>query len=118
MVPSLLLTISILVLGVLCVYRYAIYPRFLSPLARIPNAHFLAPYTSLWILWTRLQRRELKTIYAAHTKHGDLVRLAPNELSIGSYDDGVRIAYNTNWVKPDWIFNLFANYGLVCLHLI
>lgn len=91
------------------VYRYLIYPVLLSPLAKIPNAHPVAPYTPLWILWTRFQGRENPTLYEAHQKHGPVVRLGPNEISINSVE-GLRIVYGGNFDKHDWYANVFSNY--------
>ena len=95
------------------VYQYILYPAFLSPLAKIPNAHFLAPYTSFWILRKRLRNQENKTIYEAHKKHGKIIRLGPNEISINSVSDGLKVVYTGNFDKHEWYPNLFANYGSV-----
>src|ERR1700748_3259075 len=82
-----------IILLVLFVYRYLLYPAYISPLAKIPNAHPLAPYTNLWMLWIRYKERVNKTVYAAHVKNGPLVRLGPFELSVNSIDDGVKTIY-------------------------
>ena len=100
---------GVLVIFLLC--QYILYPALLSPLAKIPNAHLLAPYTSLWILWKRLRDQENKTIYQAHKKHGKVIRLGPNEISINSVSDGLKVVYIGNFDKHQWYLNLFANYG-------
>ena len=92
-------------------FQYILYPALLSPLANIPNAHLLAPYTPFWILWKRLRNQENRTIYEAHKKHGKVIRLGPNEISINSVSDGLKIVYTGNFDKHEWYPNLFANYG-------
>ncbi|EHA27211.1 hypothetical protein ASPNIDRAFT_171519 [Aspergillus niger ATCC 1015] len=91
-------------------YHFIIYPSFLSPLAKIPNAHPLAPYTSLWILWARYRIRENNTVLRAHQQHGEVVRLAPNEVSINCVNDGIKTVYGKGFEKPPF-YSVFVNYG-------
>ncbi|PYH72103.1 cytochrome P450 [Aspergillus vadensis CBS 113365] len=97
-------------LVVLFLYHFIIYPSFLSPLAKIPNAHPLAPYTSLWILWARYRIRENNTVLQAHQQHGEVVRLAPNEVSINCVNDGIKTVYGKGFEKPPF-YTVFVNYG-------
>jgi cytochrome P450 len=101
--------LSLYLIVLFLAYHYIIYPVFLSPLAKIPNAHPIAPYTPFWILRKRFQRRENRTLYDAHQKYGPVVRLAPNEISVNSVD-GLRIVYGGNFDKHDWYPNIFSNY--------
>lgn len=101
-----------LVLCFLAIYKFLIYPAFLSPLARIPNAHFTCSISPAWILWTRYQRRENKTVLAAHQKYGPVVRLGPNDISVCSIDGGIRTVYGGGFEKQAW-YQPFANYGSV-----
>jgi hypothetical protein len=107
--PLLGVWLSLYLVVVFLIYRYLVYPAFLSPLAKIPNAHPIAPYTSLWILRARFQRRENRTLYDAHQRHGPVVRLAPNEISVNSIE-GLRVVYGGNFEKHDWYPNVFSNY--------
>ena len=61
--------------------------------SRIPNAHFTSAFSSLWILWKRYKEQENRAIHAAHVKHGDIVRLGPNEVSVACVDEGIRTVY-------------------------
>lgn len=100
-----------LISTVLLLYRYIIYPAFVSPLSKIPAAHFTAPFSSLWI---RSKRRNGKTgiqsIFAAHKRLGPIVQLSPNELSVASLD-GLRQIYTGAFDKTAW-YSEFANLGV------
>jgi hypothetical protein len=90
-------------------YRFVIYPAFLSPLSRIPAAHWSARFSSLWILWVRFTHRENKTLHSAHHRLGPVVRIGPNELSINDLAS-VRTVYQGGFEKPVW-YSVFDNYG-------
>lgn len=90
---------------------HVIVPTFLSPLSKIPNAHFTSSISSLWILWKRYTEHENRVIHAAHVKHGDIVRLGPNEISINCVDGGIRTVYSGGFEKSAWYPNQFDNYG-------
>lgn len=92
------------------IYRYAIYPAFISPLSKIPAAHWSARVSPAWILYMRYCFRENRTVHAAHQKYGDVVRLGPNELSVNCVDDGIRTIYAGGFEKHRWYTNLFSNY--------
>lgn len=93
------------------VYRFVIYPMFLSPLAKIPNAHWSAPLTPLWILYIRYSRQENATLHASHQKFGSIVRVGPHELSIDKFDN-VRAVYQGGFEKSNF-YSIFDNYGYV-----
>lgn len=108
-VPFLPTLATVLVVS-FALYKYIVYPAFLTPLARIPNAHPLAPTSSLWILWIRHQFKENATLFAAHKKHGPVVRLGPNEVSVNCVDGGIKTIYAGNFDKHQFYPNLFSNY--------
>ncbi|KAK5652762.1 hypothetical protein OQA88_9615 [Cercophora sp. LCS_1] len=96
------------------VYKYVIYPAFLSPLARIPNAHWSAPFSRAWILGVRFGKRESKTLFSAHKRLGsNVVRVGPNELSLDGLE-AVKIVYGGGWDKGSW-YGVFDNYGVPCM---
>lgn len=91
-------------------YRYFIYPVFLSPLSKIPNAHTLAAITPLWILWNRYRNIEVQTVSTAHEKHGPVVRLGPTDLSVNCMNNGIRTVHGGGFEKSQW-YDFFMNYG-------
>ncbi|KAI9726475.1 MAG: hypothetical protein M1828_001297 [Chrysothrix sp. TS-e1954] len=111
--PPLLSISSLALISLLCtlIYKFLIHPVLISPLGRIPAAHPTAPFSPLWILWIRHQFRENKTLERAHARHGPVVRLGPNELSINCVDGGLRTIYAGGYEKHEFYSNQFANYN-------
>ena len=102
---------SILLLAVAALYRYVLYPVILSPLAKIPSAHWSSSVSPIWILWVRFQGRENRTLHDAHQRHGPIVRLSPGEVSINNMD-AVKTVYQGGFDKHQW-YNVFNNFGYV-----
>ena len=94
-------------------YRVMIYPVFLSPLAKIPNVHWSAPISPVWMLWRRFTSRNNRTIQAAHERLGPIVRLGPSEISINCVDGGIKTVYAGGFEKHDWYPRVFGSFGLV-----
>ena len=107
--PLLLTTLSIIIFFLF--YRTILYPIFISPLSKVPNAHAIASFSPLWIIWKRYKKQENQAIFAAHEKHGPLVRLGPHELSVNCVDEGLRTIYRGGFDKPTWYFDQFKAYG-------
>lgn len=97
-------------LFILATYRYLIHPIFISPLRKIPPAHWSAPISRFWILYTRRRRNENTTIHALHQRLGPLVRLGPSEVSVNCVDGGIRTVYGGGYEKGDW-YAVYNNYG-------
>ena len=94
----------------LFLYRYLIFPFYLSPLSRIPPAHCTSPISALWIRWHRRGGRTgFRLLLAAHKKLGPVIRLSPNELSVASLD-GLRKIYLGGFEKTEWYMEEFMNY--------
>jgi cytochrome P450 len=91
------------------VSRYLVYPWFLSPLSRIPNAHWSAPLSSAWIGRKRRLGLENRTIYSLHQRLGPVVRLGPNELSFNSIE-ALRIIYTGSFEKDEWYHQTLVNF--------
>lgn len=85
------------------------YEAFFSPLSSIPNAHWSAPLSRLWILFIRFSRQENRTLHAAHRRLGPILRVGPRELSINDFDS-VRTVYQGGFDKTVW-YSVFDNYG-------
>ena len=106
-IPSLALLCGLLFLF----YKHVVYPAFLSPLAKIPNAHFTAGFSPLWILWKRYSGAENRAIHDAHLKYGPIVRTGPNDINVNCVDGGIKTIYSGGFEKPNWYPNVFQNYG-------
>ena len=92
-------------------YRYVLYPLFFSPLSKIPSAHFSSSLSPLWILNKRRVGAENRAIHAAHQKHGPIVKLAPDQISVNCVDGGIKTVYSGGFEKSKWYHNMFDNYG-------
>ena len=55
---------------------------------------------------------EPETIHNAHVKHGPIIRLGPNEVSVNCLDGGVRTIYMGEFEKP-FFYDQFQNYGYI-----
>ncbi|GME22621.1 Glycoside hydrolase family 43 [Neofusicoccum parvum] len=92
-------------------YRHVLHPAFISPLRRIPAPHWSCHIAPLWIHAARRFGRENRSVRAAHTALGPVVRLGPNELSVASVQGGLSKVYAGGWEKDGW-YEFFANYGV------
>lgn len=95
---------------------YTLVSYFNDPLRRIPAAHPLAPFTSLWITYIRYRSVENATIKAAHGRLGPVVRLGPKEISVNCVKGGIRDIYGGGFEKVNTVdgynwYAFFANYG-------
>lgn len=95
------------------VYRFIISPLFLSPLSKIPSAHFTSHLCPLWIYWIRHRNIENRTMYDLHKLKGPILRTAPSQLSVNCYEGGLKTIYTGGFHKTDFYHNRFINYGSV-----
>jgi hypothetical protein len=109
--PS-VLSPTLLIISAFVLVRHVLYPAFFSPVAKIPNAHPLAAFTSAWITWIRFFNVENRTVQEAHKRHGSVVRLGPSELSVNCVDDGIKTIYGKGFEKIPF-YSCFSNYGSV-----
>lgn len=94
----------------LLLYKYLIAPTFLSPLSKIPNAHFSAPITSLWISSKKRAGTGVRAVYSLHQKKGPILRLSPDEISVCT-PGALRTIYMGGFEKDRWYLDAFVNYG-------
>lgn len=106
-------TLAAAVVVALLVYRGFIHPAFVSPLAKIPNAHWSAPFSPAWMLWRRFRMQNNRTIQAAHERLGPIVRLGPSEISVNCVDGGIKSVYTGGFEKHDWYPRVFGSLGYV-----
>ncbi|PWY82901.1 cytochrome P450 [Aspergillus heteromorphus CBS 117.55] len=96
-------------------YRAIIYPVFLSPLSKIPNAHWSAPISPAWIIWKRFKAQNNRTIQSAHENLGPIVRLSPSEVSVNCVDKGIKTIYTGGFEKHEWYPRVFGSFGTVSM---
>ena len=109
LLPTLALTSFV----VWAVYTAIVFPLFLHPLRHIPSAHWSIPlFGDFWILYQRWRSRNNAVTFAAHQRHGEVVRLGRNELSVNCVDNGIKTIYGQGWEKHAWYPNQFAGYGV------
>jgi hypothetical protein len=80
----------------------------LRPLNTIPNAHFTAPFSPIWLLSIRYRKRENRTVWESHKRLGPVIRLAPDEISVCTLQ-GIKTIYGV-WDKDAW-YEAMTNYG-------
>ncbi|EFQ95282.1 hypothetical protein PTT_06732 [Pyrenophora teres f. teres 0-1] len=87
-----------------------------NPLRKVPAAHPLAHFTSLWIHAVRWRGVENTTLKAAHDRLGPIVCLGPREISVNCVKGGIRDVYAAGFEKVcardgyNW-YSFFSNYG-------
>lgn len=81
-----LVAVSIGITVAVTVWRYIIYPLFLSPLASVPAASPIARFSTLWIEWQRLRGKDFQIISAAFAAKGPYVLVSPRELALNDID--------------------------------
>jgi hypothetical protein len=91
-------------------YRYIIYPLFLSPLCNVPSAHWSAKLSPIWSLWVRYRGTELANLIKLHEIHGPVVQVGPKDLSVSEYQDGIRKVYDAGFGKPAAWYSFFDYY--------
>ncbi|RDW88997.1 hypothetical protein BP6252_01029 [Coleophoma cylindrospora] len=105
--------VAFVALLALSLYKYIIYPSFISPLAKVPNAHWSSSFSPIWILWVRYSRRENATLHQVHSKLGPVIRVGPSEISVNDVGS-LRSVYGGGMEKGQW-YAIFDNYGVPCM---
>ena len=90
-------------------YQLIIYPAFLSPLSRIPAAHWSCHVLPFWLLWAKACERENRSVLAGHKKKGPMLRIAPNVLHINSAE-GIKAIYVGDFPRSHFYWAAFRNY--------
>lgn len=93
-------------------YKVFIYPLSISPLSKIPAAHWSSHICPVWIYYIRYRDIENKTIHELHKLKGPILRTAPGQLSVNCYEDGLKTIYGGGFHKTDFYHHRFSNYGL------
>jgi hypothetical protein len=112
--------LSLATLGILLpilLLSHVLYAYICNPLRKIPAAHPLAHFTSLWIHSIRWRSIENATLKKAHNRFGPIICLGPNEVSVNCVKGGIREVYAGGFEKEsskkggyNW-YAFFSNYG-------
>ncbi|KAH7007696.1 cytochrome P450 [Ilyonectria destructans] len=105
---GLILPTTTCVVAVYLLYQYAFYPVFVSPLRKLPVAHWTCHFCSLWILLARKNKQENNSLFKAHLEYGPVVRIGPNEVSADGVE-AIRAIYQGGFEKGLW-YTIFDNY--------
>ena len=96
---------------------HVLYAYIRNPVRKIPAAHPLAHFTSLWIHSIRWRSMENTTLKAAHARLGPIICLGPEEISVNCVKGGIREVYAGGFEKGkagkggyNW-YAFFSNYG-------
>ncbi|KIW04929.1 uncharacterized protein PV09_04097 [Verruconis gallopava] len=93
------------------VYKFVVYPLFLSPLSKLPRAHPTSPILPAWYWYQVRRKHETRSIVEAHRKYGPVVLLSPNEISVASLDGLKKIYSGRRFKRPGWFVLSFTNYN-------
>ncbi|RKK87876.1 hypothetical protein BFJ68_g16999 [Fusarium oxysporum] len=85
----------------LLIVAIALHRRYFSNLSDIPGP-FWASMTRLWHIWIILEGKQNLRLKALHRKHGQFVRIAPNEVSVCHPDGSKLLLGDDNLHKGDW----------------
>ncbi|KAH4175721.1 hypothetical protein HBH43_066050 [Parastagonospora nodorum] len=108
--------VTLVVLLPFLLLGHVIYNFLRNPLRKIPAAHPLSHFTSIWIHSIRWRSVENATLKEAHDRLGPIVCLGPNEISVNCVKGGIREVYAGGFEKEssnggyNW-YSFFANYG-------
>ncbi|KAK3629229.1 hypothetical protein LTR56_005105 [Elasticomyces elasticus] len=97
------------------IYKLVVTPAFLSPLFKLPAAHWSSHLSTRWFDRECATAGELKTLYATHQRLGPIVQLGPNEVSVVS-EEGLKKVYTAGLDKSNWYdsFRVYGVQNLVC----
>lgn len=108
---------TLALLAPLLVLGHILVSYLRNPLRKIPAAHPLAPFTSLWIHTVRWRSIENATLKVAHDRLGPIICLGPDEISVNCVKGGIRDVYAGGFEKGssgkggyNW-YSFFSNYG-------
>ncbi|KAE8353462.1 cytochrome P450 [Aspergillus coremiiformis] len=93
------------------IYYYLIFPVVISPLSKLPNAHFTSRFSNIWIRWQRYRNRENRVIHQTHKDHGPIVRMGPTEVSVNC-PAALKVVYSDACDRDEWYGRVFAHYGV------
>lgn len=108
--PTSALGAAVITLGSLLLFRFIVYPLYISRLSKIPGLK-LAALTPLEIERRYLDETAVQFIKSFHDKYGPIVRVGPNEVVVNDPKQlGPIYGVRSTYPKPNTA-TLFENYG-------
>jgi hypothetical protein len=107
---------TVAILALLSFLSHLIVKYLRNPLRKMPAAHPLAHFTSLWIHSVRWRSIENATLKSAHNRLGPIICLGPDEISVNCVKGGIREVYAGGFEKGESVqgynwYSFFSNYG-------
>lgn len=108
-----LLTLLLLPILLLLLYTYVLHPLFLSPLSRIPRAHFTSPLSTLYLTSLHRTRTLSPTLRSLHARLGPIILLSPREISLNTPTSLSKIYTSSGggFERYSGFYQEFENYG-------
>ncbi|KAI0011112.1 cytochrome P450 [Xylariaceae sp. FL0662B] len=105
------MVLAVVTLGILYWLGWCIYCLWLHPLAKYPGPK-VAAISEVWFAWAWTSGNYPKILEAAHRRYGDVIRIAPNELSFATAQAHRDIySYPSKTKKPFLKCGTFYNNG-------
>lgn len=107
--------LGLAVVAAILAWKLLLHPVFLSPLSRVPAAHPLASFSTIWIQWHRWRGSDFDAVAAAFERKGPYVRVGPGEIATNS-KDGFECVYGVGKRNLDKYktYDYFMTHG--CVH--
>ncbi|CAH0019308.1 unnamed protein product, partial [Clonostachys rhizophaga] len=76
------LVVGISLSVILLLYKFIIYPAFLSPFSNLPAPHWSCHIAPFWLWWAKYFHHENRLLHLNHLSKGVVLRLSPGILSV------------------------------------
>lgn len=93
------------------IYRYIVYPQYVSSLSKIPRAHPTSGVLPTWLWYQVRNKRESRSITDAHKKYGPVVLLSPTEVSVASLEGLKKLYSGRRFKRPAWSVATLLNFN-------
>ncbi|CAH0020093.1 unnamed protein product [Clonostachys rhizophaga] len=108
--PAVLVS-AISVSAIILIYKFLIYPAFISPLSKIPAPHWSCHIAPFWLWWAKYHHHENFLVQQNHLARGEALRLAPGLLSLNGYERALKPVYLGGFPKTDFYTRGFIIYN-------
>ncbi|KAK7212310.1 hypothetical protein V2G26_019488 [Clonostachys chloroleuca] len=104
------LVVGISLFAILLLYKFIIYPAFLSPFSNLPAPHWSCHIAPFWLWWAKYFHHENRLLHVNHLAQGVVLRLSPGLLSVSALEGTPRPLIsggfpNTGYYSPGFAIN-------------